>query len=144
MSTFRFDLNEEYSKRLEKMAEEAKMNIQDFIRYKLFGEKTIFTVEEAIRRIQTGDFDGKEFTLPDVFGEEWTLEKGPSGTLPIYHSPPRAGNPPCSRPPDQPSDRLHLSQDRSENHVLTARKAAAGLNPAAAFARLFDFLIRSI
>ena len=41
MSTFRFDLNEEYSKRLEKMAEEAKMNIQDFIRYKLFGEKTI-------------------------------------------------------------------------------------------------------
>ena len=81
MSTFRFDLNEEYSKRLEKMAEEAKMNIQDFIRYKLFGEKTIFTVEEAIRRIQTGDFDGKEFTLPDVFGEEWTLEKGPSGTL---------------------------------------------------------------
>lgn len=81
MSTFRFNLNDEYSKRLEQMAEEAQMNVQDFIRYKLFEEASIFTVEEAVRRIQTGNFEDKEFTLPDVYGEEWNLERGPSGVF---------------------------------------------------------------
>lgn len=81
MATFRFDLNEEYSKRLEEMAKDAHMSVQDLIRYKLFGERTIFTVEEAVKRVRNGNWEGKEFTLPDVYGEAWTLEKGPSGVL---------------------------------------------------------------
>lgn len=82
MATFRFDLNEEYSKRLEQLAEEAHMNIQDYIRFKIFGEKTIFTAEEAVKRIQNGDFEDIEFTLPDVYGEaEWTITRGPAGVF---------------------------------------------------------------
>lgn len=44
MATFRFDLNQEYSERLEADAAAKRMNIQEYIRYKLFGEVTIFSV----------------------------------------------------------------------------------------------------
>lgn len=81
MATFRFDLNEEYSKRLEKLAEDAHMNIQDYIRYKIFNKTTIFTVNEAVNRIQNGNFENIEFTLPDVYGDEWTIERGPAGVF---------------------------------------------------------------
>jgi len=83
MATFRFDLNEEYSKKLEDAAEAKRMNIQEYIRYKLFNETTIFSVDEVIKRIQTGSFDGKEFTVPDVFSdEEWSqIDRGNAGVL---------------------------------------------------------------
>ena len=82
MATFRFDLNEEYSKRLEKCAKDAHMNIQDYIRFKIFNETTIFNVDEAVKRIQNGNFENLEFTLPDVYGEdEWTIERGPAGVF---------------------------------------------------------------
>lgn len=83
MATFRFDLNDEYSKRLENAAAEKRMTIQEYIRYKLFNEKTIFSVDEVIKRIQAGDFDGKEFTVPDVFTDnEWRqIDRGKAGVL---------------------------------------------------------------
>lgn len=82
MGTFRFDLNEEYSERLKNDAEAMHLSIQDYIRYKLFGETTIFTVDEAVRRIQNGSFENIEFTLPDVYGEdEWTIQRGPAGVF---------------------------------------------------------------
>ena len=43
MPTFRFDLNDEYSKKLEDAAAEKRMSIQEYIRYKLFNEITIFS-----------------------------------------------------------------------------------------------------
>lgn len=58
MPTFRFDLNDEYSKKLEDAAAEKRMSIQEYIRYKLFNEITIFSVDEVIKRIQAGDYDG--------------------------------------------------------------------------------------
>ena len=83
MPTFRFDLNEEYSKKLEAAAAEKRMNIQEYIRYKLFNEKTIFSVDEVIKRIQAGGFEGKEFTVPDVFSDdEWSqIDRGNAGVL---------------------------------------------------------------
>ncbi|MFV0250298.1 MAG: hypothetical protein ACK5HP_04640, partial [Bacilli bacterium] len=63
MATFRFDLNQEYSERLEADAAAKLMNIQEYIRYKLFGEVTIFSVDEVVNRIQAGDFENKEFTV---------------------------------------------------------------------------------
>ncbi|MCH5281912.1 MAG: DUF1413 domain-containing protein [Lachnospiraceae bacterium] len=83
MPTFRFDLNDEYSKKLENAAAEKRMSIQEYIRYKLFSETTIFSVDEVIKRIQAGDFDGKEFTVPDVFTEEeWSqIDRGNAGVL---------------------------------------------------------------
>lgn len=83
MATFRFDLNQEYSKRLENEAAKKRMNIQEYIRYKLFGEVTIFSVDEVINRIQAGDYENKEFTVPDVYtDEEWSqIDKGNAGVL---------------------------------------------------------------
>lgn len=83
MPTFRFDLNDEYSKKLEDAAAEKRMSIQEYIRFKLFNETTIFSVDEVIKRIQAGDFEGKEFTVPDVFtNEEWSqIDRGNAGVL---------------------------------------------------------------
>ena len=57
MPTIRFDLNEEYKAKLEDAANEMHMKLQDYIRYKLFELKTIFTADEAVKRIQNGEFD---------------------------------------------------------------------------------------
>ncbi len=83
MATFRFDLNQEYGERLEADAKAKHMNIQEYIRYKLFGEVTIFSVNEVIKRIQEGCFENKEFTVPDVYtDEEWSrIDKGNAGVL---------------------------------------------------------------
>ena len=51
------------------------MNIQDYIRFKLFNERTIFTVDEAVRRIKEGNWKNIEFPLPDVYGDDWTMSR---------------------------------------------------------------------
>ena len=83
MATFRFDLNKEYGERLEADAKAHGMNIQEYIRYKLFGEVTIFSVAEVVKRLQAGDFANKEFTVPDVYtDEEWSqIDRGTAGVL---------------------------------------------------------------
>lgn len=83
MPTYRFDLNNEYSKRLEDAASKMRMSVQEYIRYKLFNEITIFSVDEIIRRIQSGGFNDKEFTVPDAYSEnEWSqIDRGNAGVL---------------------------------------------------------------
>ena len=82
MPTIKFSLNNEYYEKLEKAAAKKGMNIQDYVRYKLFDMNSIFTIEEAIRRIQEGDFKDKVFSLPEVYGDEWTtLERGLAGVF---------------------------------------------------------------
>ena len=43
----------------------------------------IVSVDEVIERIHKGDFEGKEFTVPDVFAdEEWSqIDRGKAGVL---------------------------------------------------------------
>lgn len=81
MPTIRFSLNEEYYQKLQQMAEGENLSIPDYIRNTLFQINTIFTPEEAVKRIQQGDFKDKEFTLPDVYADEWTIERGPAGVF---------------------------------------------------------------
>lgn len=83
MATYRFDLNEEYSKRLETEAASKRMNIQEYIRWKLFGEESIFTIDELIKRVQTPAFQNKEFTVADAYSdEEWAkIDRGNAGVL---------------------------------------------------------------
>ncbi len=81
MATIKFSLNDEYSRKLEETAKDKGMTIQDYIRYRLFDLNTIFTVEEAVRRVQNGDYKDKIFSLPDLYGEEWTLERGMAGVF---------------------------------------------------------------
>lgn len=75
MPTIRFALNDENYTRLENDAKDAHMNIQDYIRFKLFNETTIFSVDEAIKRIKEGNFENTEFSLPEVYGNDWTMTK---------------------------------------------------------------------
>lgn len=81
MPVVKFTLSEEYYQQLEEMAEDNNQSIQDYIRNTLFQINTIFTPEEAVRRIQQGDFEGREFTLPEVYGDSWTIERGPAGVF---------------------------------------------------------------
>lgn len=83
MPMVRFALNEAYYQKLEQDAKNASMSIQDYIRHKLFEIKNLFTVEEAVRRIQAQEesFRNRAFTLPDVYGDDWTLERGPAGVF---------------------------------------------------------------
>ena len=82
MPTFRFDLNQEYSERLKADAATKRMNVQEYIRYKLFDEVSIFTVDEVVKRVQAG-IENKEFTVPDVYSdEEWSkIDRGNAGVL---------------------------------------------------------------
>lgn len=82
MTVVKLTLNDEYYQRLKEMADAENKSIQDYIRDKIFNLSTIFTPEEAIRRIQNGNFESPEgFTLPDVYGDDWTIERGPAGVF---------------------------------------------------------------
>lgn len=86
MPTIRFDLNREYSDRLEEKAKAECMTVQEYIRSKLFPEETIFTVKEVVRRVRSGVLEKKgkkEFTVPDVYtDEEWEkIDRGSAGAL---------------------------------------------------------------
>ena len=63
-------LSKEAYDELDALAKENHQSIQDYIRSKVFGE-SIFTVDEAVKRILAGDFDNPAlypdgFELPDV------------------------------------------------------------------------------
>lgn len=81
MPVVKFTLNNEYYQKLLKMADDKNQSIQDYIRNTLFQINTIFTPEEAVRRIRQGNFKDISFTLPDVYGDEWTIERGPAGVF---------------------------------------------------------------
>lgn len=82
MPVVKLTLNEEYYQKLMDMATSENKSMQDYIRDKIFNIQSIFTPEEAVRRIKNGAVDGlSEFTLPDVYGDDWTIERGPAGVF---------------------------------------------------------------
>lgn len=82
MPVVKLTLNDEYYQILKDMADAENKSMQDYIRDKIFNLNTIFTPEEAVRRIQEGSFtDPEGFTLPDVYGDDWTIERGPAGVF---------------------------------------------------------------
>lgn len=81
MPIIKLTVSEEYYQILSEMARAEKMTIQEFIRDTLFHEITIFTPEEAVRRAKDGRFSNQEFSLPDVYGEDWNIERGPAGAF---------------------------------------------------------------
>ena len=80
MPVVKFSISDEWMARLEQEAVQANMIVQDYVRYKLFGEteaapQTIFTPEEAVRRALKKFKPGELFTVPQIYGEEWTLTR---------------------------------------------------------------------
>jgi len=85
MPVVKLTLNEKSYQELQRLAEEDHQSMQDYIRCKIFGN-SIFTVDEAVRRVQAGNFDNTElypdgFELPDVYGNDWTIPRGPAGVF---------------------------------------------------------------
>lgn len=85
MPVVKLTLDEESYQELKRLAEENNQSIQDYIRSKIFGS-SIFTVDEAVKRIQAGHFDDPKlypdgFELPDVYGDDWTIPRGPAGVF---------------------------------------------------------------
>ena len=75
VAVVKLTLNDEYYQMLKEMADAENKSIRD----KIFNLSTIFTPEEAIKRIQNRNFESSEgFTLPDVYGDDWTIERGPA------------------------------------------------------------------
>lgn len=86
MPTIKFSLNDEYYKKLQDMARKDGMSIQDCVRNRLFNLKTIFTPAEAVNRVMKKCADGEYktgscFTLPELYGDEWTIERGIAGVF---------------------------------------------------------------
>ena len=67
------------------LAKNENLSIQDYIRYKMFGEKrsSKFTPEEAERRaLEKYALNDDPFTLPDIYENEWKeLEARMSGVF---------------------------------------------------------------
>ena len=57
VAVVKLTLNDEYYQMLKEMAEAKNKSIQDYIRDKIFNLSTIFTPEEAIKRIQNRNFE---------------------------------------------------------------------------------------
>lgn len=81
MPTIKFSLNEEHFKILEEMAKGDGVSIQDCIRNRLFDVSTIFTPVEAVNRALRKYSSGETFTLPKLYGDDWTIERGVAGVF---------------------------------------------------------------
>ena len=81
MPTVKFSLNDEYFEKLEEMAKEEGITIQDYIRNRLFNVTTIFTPVEAVNRALKKYSSGETFTLPELYGDDWTIERGVAGVF---------------------------------------------------------------
>ena len=80
MPVVKFSISDEQMSCLEKEAAQASMTVQDYVRFRLFGEgeailPAIFTPEEAVRRALEKYNSGDHFTIPELYGEEWTLTR---------------------------------------------------------------------
>ena len=64
MPVVKFSLSDEYYEKLEEMAMNDGVSIQDYVRNRLFNLKTIFTPAEAVERALKKYKKGDTFTLP--------------------------------------------------------------------------------
>lgn len=75
MPVLKLSLTKEEEDKLAELARVEKLSPQDYIRYRIFGEKSPskFTPEEAERRaLEKFTEAGEPFTLPDIYQEEWS------------------------------------------------------------------------
>lgn len=86
MPTIKFSLNDEYYNMLQEMAHQDGVSIQDCVRNRLFNLRTNFTPAEAVDRMMkkcaSGEYNsGTCFTLPELYGDDWTIERGVAGVF---------------------------------------------------------------
>lgn len=75
MPILKLSLTDEEMKRLEDLASAENLSLQDYIRYRILGNRTPskFTPEEAERRAVEKFTEADDpFSLPDIYQEEWS------------------------------------------------------------------------
>lgn len=75
MPVLKISLTDEEMTRLEILARDEDLTLQDYIRYKMLGNRNPakFTPEEAERRaVEKFTASDDPFSLPDIYDEEWT------------------------------------------------------------------------
>lgn len=81
MPVVKFSLNDEYYKKLEEMAKEEGVSIQDCVRSKLFGIPMEYTPADAVERALKKYKKGDRFTIPELYEEDWNLPRGEAGVF---------------------------------------------------------------
>ncbi|MBU3214782.1 DUF1413 domain-containing protein [Clostridium estertheticum] len=81
MAVYKFTLNDEYSHKLEQMAKKDGVSVQDCIRNRLFNLTTIYTPVEAVKRAMNKYEKDVCFTLPELYGAEWNIQRGVAGVF---------------------------------------------------------------
>lgn len=81
MAVIKFSLSEPDFKDLQERAQQEDMSIQDYIRKSLFNSTTIFTPTQAVNKALNKYNKGDCFTLPELYGDDWSLQRGASGVF---------------------------------------------------------------
>lgn len=78
-TTVKFTISEEHYEELCKRAENEKLSVQDYIRRELFSDYSTFTPQDAVNIALSKYSKGDNFTVPEIFGDKWTLPNGVAG-----------------------------------------------------------------
>ncbi|MEG0615230.1 MAG: hypothetical protein RR540_05685 [Oscillospiraceae bacterium] len=78
-TTVKFTISDENYSELCAKSEEAKLSIQDYIRKELFSDYNIFTPQDAVNIALKNYTKGDTFTVPQLFGDDWSLPNGAAG-----------------------------------------------------------------
>lgn len=81
MPIVKISLNDEYYKKISDMAKKDGISIQDYIRGKIFGDEVVFTPAKAAEKAMQKYKKGEKFTLPQLYGDEWTIKRGFAGVF---------------------------------------------------------------
>lgn len=81
MPIVKISLNDAYYGKLTELAKEQGISIQDYIRNQIFGDTVTFTPVEAVARALNKYSSGDLFTLPELYGDEWTIKRGVAGVF---------------------------------------------------------------
>ena len=81
MPVIKISLNDLYYEQLKESAQEQGISIQDYIRKQIFKEKVVFSPVEAVEKALSKYTSGDLFTLPELYGEEWTIKQGAAGVF---------------------------------------------------------------
>ena len=79
MPVIKLSLRDAYYEQLRVLAAEQGVSMQDYIRNQLFHETMAFTPAEAVKKALQTYHSGDIFTLPELYGKEWTIQRGSAG-----------------------------------------------------------------
>ena len=81
MPVLKISLSEEYHDKLVSEADNLGVSVQDPIRSKLFNEPCDFVPKDAVQKALSKYSSGDTFTLPQLYGDEWSLKRGFAGVF---------------------------------------------------------------